>query len=125
MWTGVCRNQGWSRWPELLSNSNSYQGFISWGSVMLPHLLQTFNYKGIHTKELYGFSIRRLANSKQQVTEKYCGMFSCLQGNEIVKLLETSARKIIQEHLPGPLETSQFQNKLLSFIFLLSLISSF
>lgn len=64
--------------------------------------------------------MRKLAKSKQPVTEKYYGMFSCLPGNETVRLLETSATKTIQENPPSPLETSHFQNKWLSFTFVLS-----
>ena len=71
MWTGVCPNPaGCSRWPELLSNSNSYQGFTSWDFAALQHLLQTFNYKGAPTERSLCFSARKLVKSKQQVTEK-------------------------------------------------------
>lgn len=94
MWTEVCPNKGWSRWPEILSNSNSYQGFISWGFVVLHHLLQTFNfYKGVRIQGLLCFSARKLAKSKQQVTENYCGMFSYLPSSEPLRLLDILREK--------------------------------
>lgn len=38
---------------ELLSNSNSYQGFNAWGFAMPHGLLQTFNYKGYIQRGCY------------------------------------------------------------------------
>lgn len=72
--------------------------------------------KGVHTQGLLCFPIRELAKRKQQVTKnKYCGMFY-LPGSKILRPSEKYNPKTVSK---STLEISHFQNKLLSFIFLL------
>lgn len=73
----MCPNPGWSRWLELLSNSNSY-------TVLFPGFLLCFivSFKPSIIKGTYRRVVvlptRKLAKSKQQVTDRkipWNGMF--------------------------------------------------